>query len=194
MEKDIRVHELELHADTIEIDLLSAIFGQIELNQPVDATARLVLTEQDINRALNSDYIRSKFQSVELDVEGQIVTLEPQHMEIRLPGVGKMEFRGTILLQEAGKTRQFGFIATIRPRTLAQPLLLEGFHCVEGEGISLELAIAFLNKVRELLQLPYFEFQATALRIKQLEVQEGRLTLHTEAYVRQLPDLNKEGL
>ena len=60
MQKDIRVHELEVHTDKIAIDLLSAILGQIELNRPVDATARLVLTDQDINRALNSDYIRHK--------------------------------------------------------------------------------------------------------------------------------------
>jgi hypothetical protein len=74
MQKDIRVQEMEVHTDRIAIDLLRTIFGQVELEKPLDATARVVLTEQDLNRALDSDYIRSQFQSLELNVEGQIVT------------------------------------------------------------------------------------------------------------------------
>ena len=193
MQKDIRVQEIELHTNSIAIDLLSAIFGQIELDQPVDATARLVLTEQDINRAFNSDYIRSKFPSLELNVDGQIVTLEPQQLEVHLPGGGKMGFRGTIVLQEMGYTRRVGFTAMIRPGTMQQPLLLETFHCTEGEGISLELAIALMKQARQLINLPYIDLEGMAIRIKELDVQEGRLTLHTDAYVRQLPDLNNEG-
>ncbi|HEY9600157.1 MAG TPA: DUF2993 domain-containing protein [Allocoleopsis sp.] len=191
MQKDIRVHELEVHTDKIAIDLLSAILGQIELNRPVDATARLVLTEQDINRALNSDYIRHKFPCFEVNVDGEIVGLEPQQMKIHLSGGSKVRFRGTILLHERGNTRQVGFNAAFRPRTHSQPVMLEEFNCSEGEGISLELTVALMNKVRELMNLPYFEIEGVALRVKQLDVHEGSLTLHTEAYVRQLPELNR---
>jgi hypothetical protein len=189
MQKDIRLHELELHTDGIAIDLFSAIFGEIELNKPVEATVRLVLTEQDINRAFNSDYFRRKFQGLELNVDDESVTLEPQQLKVYLPGGSKMEFSGTILLHEKSKTQRVGFTAMIRPRTLKQPLLLEAFNCTEGEGLSLELAIAFLKKAKELLNLPFFDLEGITFRIKQLEVQEGSMTLHTEAYVRQLPTL-----
>jgi hypothetical protein len=104
-----------------------------------------------------------------------------------------MAFSGTVLLHETGNTRRVSFTAVISPRTLAQPLLLEAFHCTEGEGISLELVVALMNKAKELLNLPFFEVEGMALRIKNLEVQEGSLTLYTEAYVRQLPDLSSEG-
>jgi hypothetical protein len=192
MQKDIRVHDMELHTNSIAIDLLSAIFGQIELNQPIEATARLVLTEPDINRAINSDYIRSKFPSLELNVDGQTVTVEPKQLAVHLPGGGKIGFSGTILLHEMGNTRQLGFTAVIRLGTMKQPLLLEAFHCTEGEGISLELAIAFLKNAKELMNLPYLDLQGMALRIKRLDVQEGCLTLYTDAYVRQLSELNNE--
>ncbi len=192
MQKDIRVQEMELHTTGIAIDLLSGIFGQIELNQPIEATARLVLTEPDINRAINSDYIRSKFPSLELNVDDQIVTVEPKQLAVHLPGGGQMGLDGTIVLHETGNTQQIGFTGVIRLGTMKQPLLLEAFHCTEGEGISLELAIAFLKKAKQLMNLPYFELEGMALRIKRLEVQEGCLTLYTEAYVRQLPELNNE--
>lgn len=188
MQKDVRVQEMELHIDSIDINPLSAIFGQIELNQPTDATVRIVLTEKDINRALNSDYIRSKLQNLELDVEGKTAVIEPQHLELYLPGSGKMVFIAEILLQdEIGMTKQLGITAKLLVKTGEQPLLLEGFACTPGQGISLELAITFMRKVRELVNLPYYEIEGMTLLVKDIEVQEGRITVQAESHVVQIP-------
>ena len=189
MQKDIRVQEMQLQTDSIAVNPLSVLFGQIELNQPVDATVRLVLTEPDINRAFNSDYMRSKMQNMELNVEGKTAILEPLQMELQLPGSGRMVFRANALLHdEIGKTKQIGFIATMLVKTGEQPLLMEGFNCTPpGQGISVELAIAFMKKLRELLNLPYYEFEGMSLRVKDMDVEKGSLTLHTEAHVTQIP-------
>jgi hypothetical protein len=189
MQKDIRVQEMELHTDRVAINPLSALFGQIELNHSVDATARLVLTEQDINRTLNSDYMRSKMPKIELNVEGKTAVIEPQHLELHLPGSGKMVFRAnTVLHDEIGKTKQIGFTATILVKTSEQSLLMEAFNCTPpGQGISLELAIALIQKLKELLNLPYFELEGMALRVKDVDVQKGNLTLHADAHVTQIP-------
>lgn len=190
MQKDIRVQEMELHTDRISINPLSALFGQIELNKPVGAMARMVLTEQDLNRALNSDYIRSNYPNIQLTVEGQSVILEPQNLEVFIATNDKITIKGTISLQENGSSRPVSFIAVICLPTVAKPLLLEAFHCAEGDGVTLEFAIALIQKAKELLNSPYIDLEGMALRVKNVEVQEGNLTLHTEAYVRQLPDLN----
>jgi hypothetical protein len=188
IQKDIRVQEMELHTDSIDINPLSALFGQIELNQSVDATARLVLTEQDINRALNSDYMLSKLQKLELNVEGKTVVIEPQQLELHLPDDGKMVFNAkAILHDEIGKTKSIGFAATILVKTGAQSLLMEGFNCSPNQGISLELAITFMQKIKELVNLPYIELETMVLRVKDVDVQKGSLTLHSEAHVSQLP-------
>src|SRR5690242_10505338 len=42
LQKDIRVQEIKVKTDSIAINPLSAIFGQIELNEPVNAIARIV--------------------------------------------------------------------------------------------------------------------------------------------------------
>ena len=193
MQKDIRVQEMELHTDKVDINPLSALFGQIELNKPVDATAKLVITEQDLNRALNSDYIRSNYPNIQINVEGQTVTVEPQKLETFLVTDNKMTLKGTIGIQEKATSRSVSFIAIICLPTVSQPLLLEAFHCAEGEGITLEFAIALLEKAKELLKTPYIDLQGMALRIKTLEVKAGNLTLDTEAYVRQIPNFNGEG-
>lgn len=187
IQKDIRVQHIELRTDSVDINPLKAIFGEIELERPTDATARIVLTEPDINRAFNSDYVRRQTKNIELNVDGQIVTLEMQQMELFLPGDGKMVFNGKVMLHEAGKTRQDAFTAVARPRTKDQPVLLESFTCTQGEGFPLEVIVAFMEKLKELVNLPFFAIEGMALRVKEMQVQKGSLTLLAEAHVRQLP-------
>ena len=187
MQKDIRVQEIQLQTDSIAINPLSALFGQIKLDQPMDATARVVLAVADINRALNSEYVRDNMQNLELNVDGTIVAMEMEQMELLLPGDGKMVFNAKTLLHEMGNTRPIGFTATIQPRTLSQPLLLEKFDCVEGEGLSLEFIVALMVKLNELTKLPHYELEGTALRIKDMDVQAGSLTVYVEVHVSQLP-------
>jgi hypothetical protein len=187
IQKDIRVQEIELHTDSLHINPVSAIFGQVELDQPLDATVRIVLTEQDINRALNSDYILNNIPTLELNVDGQRVKLEMQQMELLLPGTGRMVIKGKTLLHEVDNTRQVDFTASFRPRKLSQPVLLEKFNCTEGQSVSLEFAVALLQKLKEITHLPYLELETMALRLEEIEVQEGSLTLQAKARVRQLP-------
>lgn len=187
MQKDIRVQEMELHLDNIDIDPISALFGQVELKHPVDAIAKFVVTEQDINRALNSDYVQNQIQALEVNVKGQIVSLKMQQMELLLPSDDKMVFSGSALLQEMGNPRQLEFSAVVRPRTNQQPVLVEGFHCKDGQSISLELAVALLGKMTQITELPYIELGKMAIRVKDMEVQTGKITLYTEARVREIP-------
>ncbi|ARV59284.1 hypothetical protein BZZ01_12185 [Nostocales cyanobacterium HT-58-2] len=184
--RNIRIQELKLQTDGISINPFSALFGEIELNHPINATARIVLTEADINRALASNDFRSTVQNFDLDVDGEIVSFQPQEIQINLPGNGKIEFTGKILLHE-GNTRQLGFTAVVRPRTLSQPIMMETFICNQGDGISLEIIAVLMQKLKELVNLPYFEFEDMVLRIKSMEVHKGRLILLVEAYVKQIP-------
>ncbi len=187
MQEDIRVQEMELHIDQISIDPVSAILGQIKLNQPVDATVRIVLTEQDINRALNSKYILSRAQNLELNVDGQLVKLGMQQMELHLPDGDKMVFKGTTVLHEIDKTQQVDFTNTFRPRTTKRPVLLESFQCMDGQSMSLEVAVAFMEKIKELVNLPYFEVEQMTFRIQNMEVKAGSITLQLKVNVRQIP-------
>ncbi len=181
------MQEIKLQTDSIAINPLSALFGQIELNQTVNTRARVVLTEVDINRALTSDFVRSKWQNFDLKVNGKIVSFIPQKIQVFLPATGKIEFRGKVLLKEMGNTRPLGFLAMIRPRTHSQPIMLESFNCTEGDGISLETIVVLMQKIEELVNLPSLEIEDMVVSVKNLEVEKGSLTLMIEAQVRQIP-------
>ncbi|WP_138500133.1 DUF2993 domain-containing protein [Nostoc sp. PA-18-2419] len=187
IQQDIRIQEIKLQTDGINIDPLSVIFGQIKLNQPVNAIAKITLTQADINRALSSELVRKQMQSLELNVDGEIVSLELQQIQVFLPVAGKMEFRGKVLLKEMGNTRPLGYTAIASPRTHSQPIMLESFNCTEGNGISIELITALMHKAKEFINLPYYTWEDMIFSIKELEVEIGNLILTVETQVRQIP-------
>ncbi|PIG93997.1 DUF2993 domain-containing protein [Gloeocapsopsis sp. IPPAS B-1203] len=186
LQKDIRVQQMELSTDKIDINPFSALLGQVELKQPVQANARLVMIQEDLNHALNSDYVLNQAQ-FDLDVDGENVNLQMQQMQLTLPGGNKMVFDGKAVLHEQNTTRKLVFHATVRPRTQTEPVMLEGFTCTEGDGISLEFTVALMQKVKELVNSAYIDLDTMALRISNMEVQQGRILLQAQAFVRELP-------
>ncbi|MBG1243788.1 LmeA family phospholipid-binding protein [Nostoc sp. NZL] len=187
IQEDIRIQEIKLQTDSIAINPLSAIFGQIELNDPVNAIARIVLTEVDMNRALASDFVSSQMQDFDLDVDGKIVSFEAQKIEVFLPGDGKIECRGRVFLKEMGNTRPLAYTAIARPRTHSQPAMLESFNCTEGGGISIEVVTAIMQKAKELMNIPYFKWEDMVFHIKDIKVETGSLILMIETQVKQIP-------
>lgn len=189
MQKDIRVQEIEMHTDNIAIDLLTTIFGKVGLQQPIDATGTILVTETDINQTLNSDFISSKLSPLKLNVDGQIVSLELlPPLELKLLGDGKLKFSSNILLHENNTSRTFRFSGVLKPGTTDKPLLLEEFNCSQGDGIPLELCIELMQKWREMLNLPYFEFEGMAFRISDVEVQQGKMKFRIETHIKQIPN------
>ncbi|MDZ8081729.1 MAG: DUF2993 domain-containing protein [Nostoc sp. DcaGUA01] len=187
IQKDIRVQEIKLQTDGIAINPLSAIFGEIKLDRPVNTIAKITLTEADMNRALSSDFIGKQMPNFELDVDGEIVSFEPQQIQVFLPAAGKIEFRGKVLLKEKGNTRPLAYSAIARPRKHSQPAMLESFNCTEGEGVSIELITALMHKAKELMSIPYFKWDDIVFHIKDLDVEISNLILLIEAQVKQIP-------
>ncbi|GAB1539119.1 hypothetical protein NUACC21_17840 [Scytonema sp. NUACC21] len=187
--RNIRIQEMLLQTNSVSINPLSALFGEVELNKPVNATARIVLNEADINNALRSNYVRSKIQNFDLNVDGRIVSLKPEEIQIYLPGSGKITLNGKVQLCDEGNTQSVSFAAMASPRTQDKPVMLENFNCTEGEGIALDIVVALMEEVKELINLPYFEFEDTILRVRNMELQEGKLVLLVDAYVKQIPSV-----
>jgi len=187
IKENIRVQEIKLQTDSIAVNPLSAIFGQIELNAPVNAIARIVMTESDINQALNSDFVRNSANHYDLNVEGEIVSFQIQNMQLSLPGDSKIQFQGLIQIKEKGNIRLLSFTARFRPRTHANPIILESFDCHQREGMTFEVALALMQKVKELINLPSFTWNGTKCKIINMEVKQHKLMLLIETQMRQIP-------
>ncbi|MEH2142036.1 LmeA family phospholipid-binding protein [Nostoc sp.] len=187
MQKDLRMEEFEMQMTSVTINPLSVAFGKIELTKPTEAKAQVMLTEADINRAFNSEYVRSQLQSQKIHVNGQLTIIEPQYVDFRLPGDGKVAVNATIKLVETGENQQVAFSAVPQISANGKTVSLENVEYDKSEEISPELTKALVAQTSELLNLSNFDLEGMSLQVKQLKVEVGKLTLQAEAYVEQIP-------
>ncbi|MBD2339016.1 DUF2993 domain-containing protein [Calothrix sp. FACHB-156] len=187
MQKDLRVEEMDMQIQGVAINPLSVAFGKIELTKPTVGSARVVLNEVDINRAFNSDYVRSQLQSQKINVNGEARTINPQNVEFHLPGDGKVKVNADILLVETGETQKVDFEAVPRVSANGKTVSLENVEYGQGEEISPELTKALVNQTSELLNLSNFDLEGMTLQVNSLKVEPGKLILQAQAYVEQIP-------
>ena len=132
MQKDLRVEEMDLQMNSVAINPLSAAMGKVELTKPTDADAHVVLTEADINRAFNSEYVRGKLQNLQIGVNGKPTTIDAQQVDFHLPGEGKVALDAKVLLRETGEAQQVAFTAVPHVVANGQTVALEDVHYSEG--------------------------------------------------------------
>lgn len=187
MQKDLRVEEMQVKTHHVAVNPLKAAFGQIELAHPTDATVQVTLTEADINRAFNSEFIQEKLQNLDVCVNGDRVTVDTQRVEFGLPGKGKVAIKTDVALRNIGETKETTFTAVPRMEPNGQQVILEEVQYEAGQELSPELTNALLTAARELLDLRNFELDGMDLRLRRLDVQPNQLLLEAEARVEQIP-------
>lgn len=188
MQKDLRTEELDVQIGNIGINPLSAAFGKIELTRPTDANAHVVLTEQDVERAFNSAYIHDKLQNLDINIDGQPMTIDTHRVQFGLPGEGKIALTAEIQLKQTGETQQVSFTTVPRMSPSGERIVLENVQYSEGQELSPELTAALLDRAGELLDLRNFELEGMSLRLKGLDVKQGRLTIESTAHVEKFPE------
>ncbi|MBH8564684.1 DUF2993 domain-containing protein [Nostoc sp. CENA67] len=187
IQEDIRVQEIKLQTDNISISPFSALLGQIKLDEPVNAVARIILTESDINHILQTDFIRDFTENLQLDIDGETLSLDLQETQVLLPEDSKIELKGRLLIKERENTQPLAYTVRISPRFDSKTLMVESFNCIEGEGISLEFITALLKKVKKLLKIRHLKWEDMTISIKDIKAEKNSLKLLVEAYVKQIP-------
>ncbi|AGY56558.1 DUF2993 domain-containing protein [Gloeobacter kilaueensis] len=185
MQKDLRVEKLEVQAGRISINPLAAALGKIELEQPTEATARVLLTEADLNRSLNSEYIRGMLQNLQIEAEGRALSVDVQQVEAKLPGEERLWMRSRLSIHQTGETQEVTF--TARLVRSGNRIALEDIQYPEGGDLSPELTAGLQVKANELGNISNFELDGMSLRLQTLEVRRGEIDLTVEIYAEQFP-------
>jgi hypothetical protein len=188
MQQDLRVEDLQIHIKDIAVNPLTAMFGKIELNGPAFGTARAVLTESDLNRAFNSEYISRKLNNLKVTVDGKLLTIDVQTMQCQLQQTGKIAINAEVLVRETASTEKIYFTAKPQLEAGGWAISLQDVEYPENKEFSPEFTAALADKAGEVLNLRNFELEGMSLRVQQLNVEAGVLTLQAEAKVEKFPD------
>ncbi|TBR60428.1 hypothetical protein B4U84_06060 [Westiellopsis prolifica IICB1] len=187
MQQELRMEKIEMEISSVAINPLSAAFGKIELTKPTQGHALVILTEEDINRAFNSEYIGSQLQNQKIHVNGQLVTVVPRNVDFRLPGDSKVTLNATLFLKESNENHNIAFSAIPHVSENGKTVTLDNVEYSDNQEVSQELTQTLVNTTSQILNLNNFDLQGIDLTIKSLEVEVDKLILKAEAEVEQIP-------
>jgi hypothetical protein len=188
MEKDLRTEELDIETNQISINPLKAVFGDIELEQPTQATAKVVLTQEDIERAFNSDYIQQKLQNLEVEIEGKPVQIKAKQVEFKIPDERKINLHAQVMLTQTQEVKEIAFSAVPQKSRQGHKIELDEITYLDDQRVSPDLTAALVMSAEELLDLRNFELEGMSLRLQDLKIQPGCMTIQAKTQVTEFPD------
>lgn len=186
IKNDLRTEQLSVKTDGIAIDPLKAAMGNIELTRPTNASAAVELTEVDIERACNSDYIQQKLKSLDVSLEGRPVRLSAEQIDFSLPGNGQVAIAASVVLDETGERQQVAFRATPAMGPKGHEVVLNDVQ-IAPENTSEPLTQSMLAAAKDLLDLHNFSLSGMTLQLQSLDVQPGKIALQMQAHVEKFP-------
>ena len=184
IQQDLRVEELQLKINSVTVKPLGALLGKIKLTQPSEGTARIVINEDNLNSAFNSKSFHKNLPQIQGFVEDKRVTIHIQQVKCRLLADGNIAFISKLILGN-NEVQALAFIATPLIETDGQEIVFQDLHYLEGKEISPELTAALVAQLSAVLSMRNFEQKGISLRIQQIDVASGKLTLHATAYIKQ---------
>ena len=189
IETDLRVQVLEIKLNAIAVEPLKALTGNIELTHPTEGTACLILTEADLNRALNSAELRAKIDVLDTYLATEQTTLTVPQKSCKFCEDGTVIVHAIVELQPSGETKEVAFSATPKIASTSRSVVLEDIQYEPGKEMSLELTQAFQDKAEKMLDLRNFEKQGLSLCIERLTIDTGQIKLIAIADITQFPTL-----
>lgn len=185
MKGDLRMEELHLETDGIAINPLAAALGKIELTQTTDASARVVLTQSDINRAIASDYLKAKLDAIEITVGGQPVTLRVIRFDVTLLGDGKVGVDAVVKLPEGMKAVGFTTEPQVSPDH--RRIILSNLVYEPAKSLPEDYNEALEALAGRLLSFRNFELEGMEFSLRNLDITEDQVCLTGDAVIHEFP-------
>ena len=188
MQKELRAEKLRIETNSIDIDPIKAALGNIEMEQPTDARMLVVLKEEDIQRAFNSDYVKDKLKNLKIEYGDRTATAQIQQVNFTLPETNKVRLEADLKLIEKEQNAKINFTAVPEVSSTGNSVSLKSVEHLEEAEYNKEVAEAIIASTEEILDLRNFELDEMSLKVRKLDVQTGKLTIEADAMIEEFPD------
>jgi len=187
MKKDLRAEKLRIETSSISIDSMKAAMGNIELMQSTDARMLVVLNEEDLQNAFNSEYIQHKLQDIKIDWQGEKAIAKIDRVKFSLLDEGKVSLQANVCLVDRNTQEQISLTAIPEVNDAGNCIKLESVEYPDGENCNPEIAKAIVDATEEILDLRNFELETMSLQVRRLNVKLGKLSIEADAGIRDFP-------
>ena len=186
--RDIQLEKVDIACNDLSLNLTQALLGHIAFEQPGDFTVRLVFTESDCDRLLNSEYVRVLLQNLVLDIAGESVYFYFQEAKCSFESDGSLSLTAVIVLhrQEQTKTARFKIVFQFDRQGMGIKFIGGGY--LDGKVLDWDETAAIMKKVGDLLYLRHFANEDLVLEITSIQIEDRQLIVNSNTKIKKLPD------
>ena len=107
--KDIQLEKIDISCEDLSLNLTQAVFGKISLEQPGNFKAKIIFTQSDCDRLLNSAYVKLLLQNITLQIAQETANFHIEDAQCCLQPDGEITLISTLVLhrQQQLKTARF---------------------------------------------------------------------------------------
>lgn len=195
MQSSLRLEEFYLQINRVAVKPLSAMRGKIKLLHPTDGTIRVVVNEDSLTQALNSDSVRENLPPLSRQIGAQSGDDSLQQVKCYLLSDGHLAFNVGAVSGEVSAPEpalpSLAFTATPEIGHDGQGIVLQNLSPVNQpvnppadrlESLA-EMTAAVVAQISQLLSMAEFQHQGMSVKIQQLQVVTGKLSWEAIAYI-----------
>ena len=188
--QDIQLEKIDITCDNLSVDLSQAILGKISLNQPGNFKVKIILTESDCDRLLNSEYVRVLLQNLILEVGPESANFYIREAECRFDDEGKIFLIASIVLNRQQQVKTARFEIGFKLYQHGAAIKFDGGKYIGDSTLDLDETVAMMSKICDLLYLRHYSDANLALDITGIEVEAEtkQLILRGNAQIKKLSD------
>lgn len=188
------VKEMSFETDTVAVDTAALLSGKLQIKQPTQAIAQVILTEEAINKAFEADLVQQHLQRVDAEAltnlsGGEPISFRNVHVEL-----GKNNQVSLSALTDLPNRQNvpIEIVATLaverRRRVVFKDAQFNKEKVVqELQGLSGILSNGFISILNGMVDLDRFDLDGVIMRINRLETQGKTLVFSGYAQVEHFP-------
>lgn len=185
---DLSFQKINLILDNIALDLVEIIAGKIKLVKPAKLNAKITLGTADCECLLNSKYLNTILQKLQVEIGDRLFTLEIRRARCDLKNNNKLTLCAEIVLSSNAETKTAEFIIDLVVEKGGEIIVFEGGRYRENQALSLDATIAIFRQIRELLYFRHYNSPNLNLTIDTVEIKAKQLIVSVNAMVNKLPE------
>ncbi|MEM1370022.1 MAG: DUF2993 domain-containing protein [Cyanobacteria bacterium P01_H01_bin.15] len=189
LETDLRVQQLQIALQNVAVSPLKALRGNLVLTETAFGQARIVLTEKDLNCAVNSPALRAQLSVLDTYLDNGATRLTVPEKYCHFHAGGKVGIDAHLNLEPGNHKKQVEFTTQPAITNEGRGVELGAIQYTPGKEVEPELTDAFLDKARQMLDLRHFEKDGLHFKLTELTVEPGRIVLGAIAELSKLPRL-----
>ena len=190
--RDIQLEKIDLVGEDLSLNLTQAVLGKISFNQPGNFRVKIVFTESDCDRLLNSQHAKTLLQNLPLDLQ-QRSTFYIKQAKCHLSDDGKVSLITTIVLnREQVKTARYKFELGLYRNGAA--IKFKGGEYLEEETLDFDETVAMMSKIKDLLYLRDFANDNLSFNVTTIEVEDKQLIVRGKLRLKAVPESFAESI